>query len=69
MGKLVDDLMHLEQDVKHMHDDVEHIIKVFEGFGYSPSVGDIRDHLKGMDARLHDVMSHIGHIRMETETK
>ncbi len=31
MGKLVDDLMHLEQDVKHMHDDVEHIIKDFEG--------------------------------------
>lgn len=37
MGKLIDDLMHLEQDVRHIHDDVEHIAKDFEGFEDNPN--------------------------------
>lgn len=69
MGKLIDDLMHLEADLRHMHTDVEHMRKDPPGFDESSAIRDLLDHLRDLDARGHALLSHVGHIRMETETR
>jgi len=74
MGKLVDDLNHLRNDIQHIHDDVAHLEKDLETLaetsgldqGRLPGLTDLRDHLKDLDAHMHEVLRHVEHVAVET---
>ncbi len=59
---------------EHIHDDVEHLSKdlqtLTEKAGLDqnelPGLSDLKDHLKDLDAHAHDVLSHVGHVAVET---
>lgn len=66
MGKLINDLEHVKKDVEHIHDDVEHVIKDIESCNVRPkcpSIDDLLTHLKNIDVHLHDLLSHVSHIK------
>ena len=77
MGKLVDDLKHLTTDIRHIHDDVEHLSgdldHLAEKAGLDeaalPALTDLRDHLKDLDAHMHDVLRHVEHVEIEIAPK
>lgn len=74
MGRLIDDLQHLSMDVCHIHGDVEHLILDLDNMAETagldpdalPSLADLRDHLKDLDAHTVDVLNHVAHVQAET---